>query len=74
MASKSQEIVNAEPVSAMDPKQQIELTIRTAQLIKSLSNLVGVEDAKIACLMFYECVPQMEALRKFLDAHPSQRT
>ncbi len=59
----------------MDPKQSLELTIRTAQLVKSLTNLVGVEDARIARMMFLQCVPQLDALRKFLDdAQSGQRT
>ena len=54
-------------VSAMDTKQDIELTIRTATLIKSLSQLVGARDAQLAKLMFIESVEQFGALGKFID-------
>lgn len=52
----------------METKQELELTIRTATLIKSLSSLVGVTDAKLARLMFYEAVTQFEALGRFIDS------
>lgn len=38
----------------MESKQDLELTIRTATLIKSLSSLVGASDARLAKMMFAE--------------------
>ncbi len=52
---------------AMKGPEQIELTIRTASLVKSLTNLVGVGDARIARMMFIECMPQITALSEFID-------
>jgi hypothetical protein len=58
----------------METKQQLELTIRTATLIKSVSQLVSVHDAMIARLMFHECIEQFTALGKFVDSiQPAQR-
>jgi hypothetical protein len=51
----------------MEAKQQIELTIRTATLLKSLSQLVGVEDPHIAKMMFAENIEQFEALGGFIS-------
>lgn len=55
----------------MTPAQQIELTIRVAQCIKSLSSLVGVEDRKIAKLMMLEAGTQYVALHKFVTGDSS---
>lgn len=51
----------------MDTKQKLELTIRTATLIKSLSALIGVQDASIAKLMFNEVVQQFSELDSFIE-------
>lgn len=56
----------------MEAKQQLELTIRTATVIKSLSNLIGVENATVARLMFLETVQQFDELRRFLDSTKSK--
>lgn len=52
----------------MDTKQQIELTIRTATILKCTSQLVSVSDARLAKVMFAECVEQFAALGKFIDS------
>jgi hypothetical protein len=52
----------------MEAKQQIELTIRTATLLKSLSQLVGVEDPHVAKMMFAENIEQFEALGGFISS------
>lgn len=52
----------------MDTKQKLELTIRTATLLKSISQIVGIEDATVARLMFAECIEQFTALGDFIDA------
>lgn len=51
----------------MKQVEDIELTIRTATLIKSLSSLVGARDARLAKMMFAESVEQFAALGKFID-------
>lgn len=51
----------------METKHKLELTIRTATLLKSLSQLVGIEDATIARMMFAECIEQFTALGDFID-------
>lgn len=51
----------------MTPQQDIEMAIRTAQLIKSLSQLVNVGSATVAKLIFAEAVPQFVELGKFID-------
>lgn len=50
----------------METKQELELTIRTATLIKSLSSLVGTSDATVAYLMFAEASQQFQALGEFI--------
>lgn len=50
----------------MEAKQDLELTIRTATLIKSLSSLIGASDAHLAKLMFMEATEQYDALAKFI--------
>lgn len=50
----------------MTTKEQLELTIRVAQLIKSLSTLIGVEDRKLAKLMLLEAGTQYVELHKFV--------
>lgn len=57
----------------MEKTQDLELTIRTATLIKSLSQLVGVHDAIIARLMFVESVEQFRALGTFIDSVQPKR-
>lgn len=52
----------------MESKQDLELTIRTATLIKSLSSLVGASDARLAKMMFAEAVMQFSELGKFIDS------
>jgi hypothetical protein len=51
----------------MTNTQALELTIRTATVIKSLSSLVGTEHANIAKLEFALCVDQFAELGKFID-------
>lgn len=51
----------------MTPQQSIELTIRTATLIKSLGELVGTEHANIAKLQFALCIDGFAALGKFIE-------
>lgn len=51
----------------MQTKEQIELTIRTATLIKSLTHLVGTVDAHLAWMMYCESIPQFTALGEFLE-------
>lgn len=51
----------------MKPAEDIELTIRTATLIKSLSSLISTSDARLARMMFAESVEQFSALGKFID-------
>lgn len=53
---------------SMETTKQIELTIRVATLIKSLSELVGVEDGRVAKLMFAVSVEQYAALGKFIES------
>lgn len=55
----------------MDTKQQLELTIRTATLLKCISQLVSVSDAKLAKMMFAECVDVFADLGKFIDSAQS---
>jgi hypothetical protein len=52
----------------MNGTQQIELTIRTATLIKSLTHLVGATDPRIAKMMFAESIEQLTALSKFIES------
>ena len=52
----------------MELKHEIELAIRTAQAIKSLSQLVGCSDAGLAKMMFRECIGQVEGLGRFIMA------
>lgn len=54
-------------MKSMKGAQAIELTIRTATLIKSLSVLVGTEHAEIARLEFAACIEQFQALGKFIE-------
>lgn len=59
----------------METKQDLELTIRTATLIKSLSSLVGEHSAPVAKMMFAQCVEQFAELGKFIDkCQPAKRT
>jgi hypothetical protein len=50
----------------VETKQHLELTIRAATLIKSLSQLIGVHDAHLAKLMFMEATEQYDALARFI--------
>lgn len=51
----------------MNAQQNIELTIRTATLIKSLSQLIGARDASLSKMMFAEAVEQFGQLGRFID-------
>lgn len=51
----------------IDTRQDLELTIRTATLIKSLSQLIGARDARLSKMMFAEAVEQFEQLGSFID-------
>jgi hypothetical protein len=51
----------------MDTRQDLELTIRTATLIKSLSQLIGARDARLSKMMFAEAVEQFGELGSFID-------
>lgn len=56
-------------------KQDLELTIRTATLIKSLSQLIGARDPMLARLMLMEASEQWDALAQFvLSIQPAKRT
>lgn len=64
----------------MDAKQDLELTIRTATLIKSLSQLIGARDPLVSKMILMESSEQWDALAQFILSiqHPkragSQRT
>lgn len=61
----------------MEAAKDLELTIRTATLIKSLSTLVGEHSAPVAKMIFAQSVDQFAALGKFIDScqpKGSQRT
>jgi hypothetical protein len=51
----------------VEAAKQLELTIRTAQVLKTVGQLVGVEDPTIAKLMLYECIQQFSQLKTFVD-------
>jgi hypothetical protein len=58
----------------METKQELELTIRTATLLKSVGQLIGVTDARLAKMMFAECVMQFGELGKFIDTVQPDRS
>lgn len=59
----------------MESKQDLELTIRTATLIKSLSQLVGAHDAMVARMILAESAEQFDALITFVQSvQPAKRT
>jgi hypothetical protein len=59
----------------VEAKQDLELTIRTATLIKSLSQLVGTRDALVARMVLMESAEQFDALVDFVKTcQPSKRT
>lgn len=51
----------------MSAKQDLELTIRTATIIKSLSALIGTHDMRLAKMMLREAATQFLELDEFLD-------
>ena len=59
----------------MKAQQDLELTIRTATLIKSLSSLIGARDPFMARMMLSEASDQFIALGKFIESiQPAKRT
>jgi hypothetical protein len=50
----------------MTTAEELELTIRVATLIKSLSTLIGVKDRRLAKMMLLESGAQYVALHKFV--------
>lgn len=58
----------------MTTTEELELTIRVATLIKSLSTLIGVKDRKLAKLMLLESGTQYVELHKFVTGQgPAQQ-
>ena len=51
----------------MEAKQDLELTIRTATVIKSLSRLVGASSALVAKMTYAEAVGHFVELGKFIE-------
>jgi hypothetical protein len=51
----------------MSAKQDLELTIRTATVIKSLSSLVGTRDMRLAKMMLSQAATQFIELGEFID-------
>jgi hypothetical protein len=51
----------------MSAKQHLELTIRTATVIKSLSQLVGMHDMRLAKMVLREAAEQTMELAEFID-------
>lgn len=52
---------------SMSAKQHLELTIRTATVIKSMSQLVGMHDMKLAKMVLREAAVQVMELSEFID-------
>jgi len=52
----------------MDTREQIEVTIRIAQLGKVVMQLVGVKDKTLAKMHMAGIVEQLTALDEFLDS------
>ena len=51
----------------MSAKQDLELTIRTATVIKSMSQLVGMHDMRLAKMVLREAAVQVMELSEFID-------
>lgn len=59
----------------METRAELELSIRTATLIKSLSQLIGVHDPLLARMMLMEAHEQFGDLAKFIEKqHPKRAT
>jgi hypothetical protein len=58
----------------MTPQQHIEMTIRVAKLIKSLSRLIRVRDEVLASLMVNECIGEFKDLADFTVKLKSSKT
>jgi len=54
-------------LKSVTPQQDIEIAIRTANLIKSLSQLINVGSAVTARLLLNEAVPQVIELDAFIN-------
>lgn len=52
----------------MTSAKELELTIRTATLLKSISQLVGMSDPVVARMMLMEAHEQFSALAKFVES------
>lgn len=52
----------------MTSAKELELTIRTATLLKSISQLVGVRDPMVARMMVIEAHEQFGELAKFVES------
>ena len=52
----------------MDSKQSVELTIRTAQLMKAVSGMVGTTDRGVARLVMAEIADVAMKLDRFIEA------
>ena len=52
----------------MDTREQIEVTIRTAQLGKAVMQLVGVKDKRLAKMHVAGIVEQLTALDEFVES------
>lgn len=57
----------------MEAKKDLELTIRTATLIKSLSQLIGTRDPLVARMILIESVEQWDALVDFVQSIQAKR-
>lgn len=57
----------------MEAKKDLELTIRTATLIKSLSQLIGARDPLVARMVLIESAEQWDALVDFVQSIQAKR-
>ena len=57
----------------MESKQDLELTIRTATLIKSLSQLIGARDPLVSKMILIESAEQWDALAQFILSIQAKR-
>jgi hypothetical protein len=57
----------------MTPKEDLELAIRAAKLMKTIGELVDCRSRQIGRLVLMEMAPQLEELRKFLNAEGKTR-
>lgn len=57
----------------MTTAEELELTIRVATLIKSLSTMIGVKDRRLAKMMLAESGPQYLALHRFVTGEATYK-